>query len=156
MSLGGWRQATTLRTSPTMFPRRASAASSHLLFSTLTSWFHCAHPVAVNHLVISTVWLGSAGRVSELRIFFNGRLKRGLQGKSEGPRRQRSDQTTKKGGREKQSFHRCVSFAGGCTTSATCLPRRSLDCWLIFGLNSSPSGFVAQARASLATAALCK
>src|ERR1035441_2331459 len=36
MSLGGWRQATTLRTSPTMFPRRASAASSHLLFSTLT------------------------------------------------------------------------------------------------------------------------
>src|ERR1017187_11000913 len=66
MSLGGWRQATTLRTSPTMFPRRASAASSHLLFSTLTSWFHCAHPVAVNHLVISTVWLGSAVRVSEL------------------------------------------------------------------------------------------
>src|ERR1035437_5999918 len=66
MSLGGWRQATTLRTSPTMFPRRASAASSHLLFSTLTSWFHCAHPVAVNHLVVSTVWLGSAVRVSEL------------------------------------------------------------------------------------------
>src|ERR1035437_2185324 len=66
MSLGGWRQATTLRTSPTMFPRRASAASSHLLFCTLTSWFHCAHPVAVNHLVVSTVWLGSAVRVSEL------------------------------------------------------------------------------------------
>src|SRR5664280_1651129 len=66
MSLGGWRQATTLRTSPTMFPRRASAASSHLLFSTLTSWFHCAHPVAGNHLVVSTVWLGSAVRVSEL------------------------------------------------------------------------------------------
>src|ERR1035437_1302316 len=66
MSLGGWRQATTLRTSPTMFSRRASAASSHLLFSTLTSRFHCAHPVAVNHLVVSTVWLGSAARVSEL------------------------------------------------------------------------------------------
>ena len=91
-----------------------------------------------------------------LWIFFNGRLKRGLQGKSEGPRRRKSDQTTKKGGLEKQSFHRCVSFAGGCTTSATCLPRRSLDCPVIFGLNSSPSGFVAQARASLATARLCK
>src|SRR5580700_4607406 len=69
-----------------------------------------------------------------LRIFFNSRLKRGLQGKSKGPCRRRNDQTTKKSGREKQSFHRSV----------------------IFDLNSSPSGVVAQARASLATATLCK
>src|ERR1035437_9369656 len=55
---GKWL-ATKLRTSRPKLPRRSSAVSRRHLVNTLRSWVHCAQPVDVNHLVVSTVWLGS-------------------------------------------------------------------------------------------------
>src|ERR1035437_8723115 len=58
---GKWL-ATRLRTSRPKLPRRSSAMSRRHLVNTLRSWVHCAQPVAGNHLVVSTVWLGSPKR----------------------------------------------------------------------------------------------
>ena len=65
---GKWL-ATKLRTSRPKLPRRSSAVSRRHLVNTLRSWVHCAQPVDVNHLVVSTVWLGSP-RETHLRNGF--------------------------------------------------------------------------------------